>query len=481
MVKNKKPLPTYECIEDKIFGCNSHKFTIRVTCDNITVCGIGTTKKVAKENAAKEILTILKIPSGSKETGTDNVDKTDEEIIIKKIDAISCTETENIKTSNGSEKMNNKSSVAELQELAAKNKKSLPIYECIEDKIVGNNSHEFTMRVTCDNITVCGTGSNKKVAKANAAKKLLTILKTPSDIMEVEVDNVDNNNEELLLGNLSTTSFSESESTSSSKDTKKTFKSSIAELQEIMTKHRKSLPTYDCIQNKIIGNNLHEFTIKVACDNVTVCGIGSNKKKAKENAAKEMLKLLKKPPSSKETETENIDHDAEYIIDILSKRSLVDLESTIISENPESQIEKNTENERSPTLEISTSSKDKDPEFIDSNNDEIMIDKMIVIPSSEWECITSSDDSDEQASSSISVPEESVMLHKISSKLNDCTEDKLVDSETLVQAETFDNCEEGTIVVELFTGLEITKPTDSNDSSDSEKRPKSPDNEIQAS
>lgn len=103
MVKHKKPLPIYECIEDKIFGCNSHKFTIRVTCDNITVCGIGTTKKVAKENAAKAILAIIDIPSGSKETGTDNVDKNDEKIIIKKIDAISCTESENNKTSSDSE------------------------------------------------------------------------------------------------------------------------------------------------------------------------------------------------------------------------------------------------------------------------------------------------------------------------------------------------------------------------------------------
>ena len=82
MVKHKKASPVYHCIEDKIIGNNLHEFTIRVTCDNVIACGIGTTKKVAKENAAREILSILKVPSASKESGiTDNVDNNGEECI----------------------------------------------------------------------------------------------------------------------------------------------------------------------------------------------------------------------------------------------------------------------------------------------------------------------------------------------------------------------------------------------------------------
>ena len=71
-----------------------------------------------------------------------------------------------------------------------------------------------------------------------------------------------------------------------------------------MVKNRKSLPSYDCIEGKILGN-IPEFTIKVTCDNVTACGSGCNKKIAKENAANEMLTLIKMNPCSKETGTEN--------------------------------------------------------------------------------------------------------------------------------------------------------------------------------
>ena len=69
-----------------------------------------------------------------------------------------------------------------------------------------------------------------------------------------------------------------------------------------MTKTRQLLPMYDCIEAKMVGGNIPEFTMKVTCYNRTACGSGSTKKVAKENAAKEMLAIIRMDPSFKEIE-----------------------------------------------------------------------------------------------------------------------------------------------------------------------------------
>ncbi|XP_033226418.1 interferon-inducible double-stranded RNA-dependent protein kinase activator A-like [Belonocnema kinseyi] len=288
MVKHKKASPIYDCIEDKIIGNNLHEFTIRVACDNVTACGIGSTKKVAKENAAKEMLTILKISSGSKETEVDSVAKNGEDFSVFPI-------VENGKTSK-----RRKSSISELQELVMKNRKSLPSYDCIEGKIVGN-SPEFTIKVTCDDVTACGRGSSKKIAKENAAIEMLTLIKMNPCSKETATENV--------LQKLSAALFTDNEMKNSktSKSPEKILKSAISELQELTTKTLQLLPTYNCVGAKMLGVNSPEFTMTVTCGNLTACGIGSSKKVAKENAAREILTTLKADRGSKETKAiENV-------------------------------------------------------------------------------------------------------------------------------------------------------------------------------
>lgn len=69
----------------------------------------------------------------------------------------------------------------------------MPSYDCVSAKILEGNFPEFTMRVTCGNLTACGTGSSKKVAKENAAKEILATLK--ADPCSKETKAIENNTE----------------------------------------------------------------------------------------------------------------------------------------------------------------------------------------------------------------------------------------------------------------------------------------------
>ena len=96
--KSNKSIPVYDCIGHREVGSNDHEFTIRVTCDDKTADGKGSTKKEAKINAAKEMLLKISPVKSTEIKINNNSNSTSSEINIspEKIDTLTPLNTKSL-------------------------------------------------------------------------------------------------------------------------------------------------------------------------------------------------------------------------------------------------------------------------------------------------------------------------------------------------------------------------------------------------
>jgi ribonuclease-3 len=144
-----------------------------------------------------------------------------------------------------------------LQEWCQKRGFAMPIYVI---SLGANGVTECTCSVIELNISERATGKNKKEAEMNAAQRLLERLQkeyVPAT-------------EKLTV----------------------TLEDSINALQEYCQAKKLACPVYESVSDIIQNDNSHEFTVRCTLNDLSVNGVGSQKKEAKKMAALAMLKLL---------------------------------------------------------------------------------------------------------------------------------------------------------------------------------------------
>ncbi|XP_078046541.1 protein Loquacious-like [Augochlora pura] len=180
LMKNSTCLPVYTEVSSE-FILSRNRFTIQCTWNNnYRVKGHGSTKKEAKQDAAKEMIALL----------------TSEGVLCTP-SSVNGNEKKNEKSSNlecnSQSSMNSSNSAACSQELFVNYVGSLmefcvahqlpvPSFDSVSTSGLPHN-FIFTMNCTVGSLCKQGSGNTKKVAKQNAAKEVLQTLKASDAIM----------------------------------------------------------------------------------------------------------------------------------------------------------------------------------------------------------------------------------------------------------------------------------------------------------
>ncbi|KAM9408521.1 RISC-loading complex subunit tarbp2 [Pholidichthys leucotaenia] len=148
-------------------------FTFRVSVGEISCTGQGPSKKAAKHKAAEAALKMLKGGLGSPGVGVDGFIEVD-------VSADGDGSQSEMKTS-GSSQQSECNPVGALQELVVQKGWRLPEYTVTQESGPAHRK-EFTMTCRVERFMEIGSGTSKKLAKRNAAAKML------SRIHDVPVD-----------------------------------------------------------------------------------------------------------------------------------------------------------------------------------------------------------------------------------------------------------------------------------------------------
>ncbi|XP_074857662.1 interferon-inducible double-stranded RNA-dependent protein kinase activator A isoform X2 [Carettochelys insculpta] len=141
-------------------------FTFKVTVGEITGTGEGHSKKIAKHRAAEAALNLLK---GNSSIGLSVLDS--------------------IVPDPPNQPQNQTNPIGTLQELAIQKGWRLPEYSLAQE-LGPPHKREFTMTCRIETLTETGTGTSKKLAKRNAAEKLLAKFHSfPPDSINISVGN----------------------------------------------------------------------------------------------------------------------------------------------------------------------------------------------------------------------------------------------------------------------------------------------------
>ncbi|XP_075789837.1 interferon-inducible double-stranded RNA-dependent protein kinase activator A isoform X2 [Pelodiscus sinensis] len=141
-------------------------FTFKVTVGDITGTGEGHSKKIAKHRAAEAALNILK---GNPSIGL--------------------SEPDSIVPDSPKQPQNQTNPIGTLQELAVKKGWRLPEYSLAQE-LGPPHKREFAMTCRIETFIETGTGTSKKLAKRNAAEKLLAKFHSfPPDSINISLGN----------------------------------------------------------------------------------------------------------------------------------------------------------------------------------------------------------------------------------------------------------------------------------------------------
>ncbi|XP_033220165.1 interferon-inducible double-stranded RNA-dependent protein kinase activator A homolog [Belonocnema kinseyi] len=166
MVKSNQSLPTYDCIEHNSVGLNDHEFKVRVKCGSLTADGRGTTKKDAKNNAAKELLLQIggaELAKPRINNNSTNNNKNNEIGAIQENNSTNCTAL----LKSGS----SLNYIGLLHEHCAQ--KSIPAPTFVEVHSWGpSHMMNFTIRCQVSDIIEEATATTKKTAKTDSARKV---------------------------------------------------------------------------------------------------------------------------------------------------------------------------------------------------------------------------------------------------------------------------------------------------------------------
>ncbi|XP_044254548.1 uncharacterized protein LOC123005025 [Tribolium madens] len=157
--------------------------------------------------------------------------------------------------------MNGKTPISALQELMAARGVPLPIY--VEE----GSGTSFKCTVRAAGVTAIGYGTSKKTAKHESAKNALMKLKE------------DHKSSEIII--LEQTSLPRVDNV---------FRNYVGDLNEYAAKFGAKYPNYDFITVSVNG----DFFFKCSFLDKESMGKGMNKKDAKQDAARQMLELVKK-------------------------------------------------------------------------------------------------------------------------------------------------------------------------------------------
>ncbi|XP_043464272.1 RISC-loading complex subunit tarbp2-like [Leptopilina heterotoma] len=170
----KKLVPVYELIVDGT-GDPNPVFTYKLTCDGESVVGSGRCKKLAKQNAANEMLKKLKIPyfgsENSSECQATLSESIDDELLQPLLD-------------NDSEEKNRHSDYSNAVQTVMKLcvEHSLPVPE-FKTTLTGlPHTPLFTTCCTTSNFVEEGFAPNKKDSRRNAALKMIDAIKREKNI-----------------------------------------------------------------------------------------------------------------------------------------------------------------------------------------------------------------------------------------------------------------------------------------------------------
>ncbi|XP_012278873.1 RISC-loading complex subunit tarbp2 [Orussus abietinus] len=161
-------LPVYDVISETS-GTHVNSFTIRVKCEQLSAEGTATNKKEAKQKAAKEMLDLL-----------DKAGKLDSSFLPSvKSDAV---HSANVTSTSFVLDGNTVNHVGKLQEYCSVRKMPNPVYD-VKNIIGQSHDAQFTMSCKVSKVEEEGSGRTKKIAKHNAAKKVIeTLARTDSTL-----------------------------------------------------------------------------------------------------------------------------------------------------------------------------------------------------------------------------------------------------------------------------------------------------------
>ncbi|XP_012151295.1 interferon-inducible double-stranded RNA-dependent protein kinase activator A homolog isoform X2 [Megachile rotundata] len=174
--------------------------------------------------------------------------------------------------------------------------------------VIGTHRNQFTTKVSWRNYSAEGTADNKKEAKQNAAKKMLSLLLLSNEIPEKILLSIPNMKTDFKLNNSVITNDVCSVNSSDSDTTK--FMNYVGLLNEYCQGHNLSSPVYENV-GMTGPSHLPMFTVSCAIDSIRQEGCANTKQAAKHQAAKKVLENLENKPCSNvkfNTKTSDMDN-----------------------------------------------------------------------------------------------------------------------------------------------------------------------------
>ncbi|KAJ9581771.1 hypothetical protein L9F63_003840 [Diploptera punctata] len=245
--------PNYELLQEGICrnNCNSYCFCFRVSVGEISAIGCGKSKKEAKHAAASLLLNMLFECNFSQITNLEGSDCLPWIPFQKNVERISGNEIYN--------------PVGKLQEICTAKHWAHPDYVLVSEQ---GPPHDriFMISVQVQNIKLIGTGRSKRLAKRDAALKILKRL------LNINSEDESGNSCEMVVAN--------------------TYTNYAQILEEIATKSKFDV-YYERIDNKT-ANGLYKYIIHVTTfPNIVCLGKGATPEKAIENSTMKALICLK--------------------------------------------------------------------------------------------------------------------------------------------------------------------------------------------
>ncbi|XP_037345996.1 RISC-loading complex subunit tarbp2 isoform X2 [Pungitius pungitius] len=282
-------------------------FTFRVSVGEISCTGQGPSKKAAKHKAAEAALKMLKGGLGGPVEVGVGVGVEVEGIVAVDVSADGDSSQSEMKTS-GSSQQSECNPVGALQELVVQKGWRLPEYTVTQESGPAHRK-EFTMTCRVERFVEIGSGTSKKLAKRNAAAKMLSrIHDVPVDLRTSNDADVEEDTFNMHMGSKAETGKSKGfsctwDSLRNSAGEKilqlrshplgtPTDSNSCSLLSDLSTEQRFDVSYLDLEERSLSG--LCQCLVELSTQPITVChGFAPSIDAARANAAHNALQYLK--------------------------------------------------------------------------------------------------------------------------------------------------------------------------------------------
>ena len=264
-------------------------FCVELTVGSATYLGEGYDKQKARHSAAKKAIDILrqelavaeaaKAEKNGVEGTAEAKTAADEASTVDNGEKVPISPSGDQSVTDGKNE-DEKSEISMVYEIATKRK--LPVNFEEVNNTGPAHMKKFTIRCSVGEMIAEGEGPKKKLAKQNAAQKILDELnKLPPLPDQVNMKG----NRRFVRRN------GRSQFRPKPKSDIDPTLNPISILGQMMQQHHEQPPEYKCLQEKDCTSD-NQFIMQVTVTNHSCKGYGPNKKTAKKNAAEEMLNLL---------------------------------------------------------------------------------------------------------------------------------------------------------------------------------------------